>query len=166
MRTPWLAFGAGLALVACGKSTTPPAHVEISGRSPAEGAAIAARAVCTHSAACGNVTIICSAGGTAGSSGSGAAAPATTCTATIEPVAFADCYAEANSDIAELLTCAAPTPEQIDTLEMCFDWFATHPCVTQAEADAKARLLESGTQPPPDPMPAACALLTDPPAGC
>src|SRR5678810_360811 len=97
MRTPWLAFGAGLALVACGKSTTPPAHVEISGRSPAEGAAIAARAVCTHSAACGNVTIICSAGGTAGSSGSGAAAPATTCTATIEPVAYADCYAEAVS---------------------------------------------------------------------
>ena len=157
----------GIAFVACSGSTTP-THVELSGKTPAEAAAVAARAVCTHDARCGHVSVSCMGGGTAGGSGSGsdASPPTQSCMGMINPIAYADCYADANGDIAQLLTCAAPTAEQVDTLEICFDMLATRACIPQEEADALARASEAGNSPPPNELPAACALLMDPPSGC
>ena len=165
MRARWMGFGMGIVFVACGGSGGP-THVEISGQTPTAAAAIAAKAVCTRDARCGHVVVTCSGGGAAGSSGSDGGAPTVNCMATIEPIAYDDCYADASGDIAGLLTCAAPTAEQTDTLEMCFDMLAARACVTQADADALARQSEAGNSPPPEDVPAACALLAEPPPGC
>lgn len=159
-----LTLGLGIAFVACGGGDMP-GHVEISGKTPTEAAAIAAQAVCAHDARCGRVVISCSGGGGAGANGSGAA-PTMTCTGTIQPVSRDDCYADASGDIAELLTCAAPTAEQVDTLETCFDALVAEPCVSQAEADAWARAAEMGAPPPEMEVPPGCALIANPPATC
>ncbi len=164
MRATWIGLGLGIAVVACGGSNTP-AHVEISGKTPSEAAAIAAQAVCAHDAHCGRVVITCSGGGSAGGSGSDAG-PTMTCTGTIQPTSRDDCYADASEDIAQLLTCAAPTAEQVDTLETCFDTLAAEPCVTQAEADERARAAEMGISPPTMEVPPACDLIANPPATC
>ena len=156
----------GLVFVACGGGNGAPTHVEISGKTPTEAASIAARAVCTRDARCGHLTIACMGGGAAGGSGSDASAPTSSCVATIVPVAYDSCYADASGDIANLLTCAAPTAEQIDMLEICFDTLAATACITQEQADALARASEAGTSPPPDERPEACALLQSPPTGC
>jgi len=139
--------------------------VEISNKPPAEAAAVAAQAVCTHDARCGRPSIACMGSGSAGGSGSDAAA-SMTCTATINPVPYNDCFTEASADIQHLLTCATLSPDQIDTLELCFDMMIAKRCVTQTELDAQARAAEMGTPPPPQDLPAACSLLTTPPPGC
>ena len=105
-------------------------------------------------------------GGTAGGSGSDASPPTQSCMGMINPIAYADCYADASGDIAQLLTCAAPTAEQIGHAGDCFDTLAARACITQEEADALARASEAGNSPPPNELPAACALLMDPPTGC
>jgi len=151
----------GIGMVTCGGGGAP--HVEISGKSPVDGAALAASAVCMRDARCGKVTIACAGSGGGGSDGG---TSTSTCTATIEPVAYADCYAEASSDIETLLSCAALTADQVNTLEVCFDTLAAQGCVTQAEADAQARAAAEGTTPPSDAPPASCALLSTPPPGC
>jgi hypothetical protein len=156
----------GLGLLSCGDGNNGAGHVEISGKTPTEAAAVGARAVCSRDARCGHVTIACTGGGSAGGNGSDASAPTSSCVATIELVPYDDCYADASTDIADLLTCAAPTPEQTNMLEICFDMLAARRCVTQAEADARARAIEAGAEPPPDGPPAACALLANPPPGC
>ena len=165
MRVSWLGFGMGVVFLACGSSNGP-SHVEISGKTPTEAAAIAAQAICSHEARCGHVVVTCMGGGTAGGSGSDAAPPSVSCMGTIEKPSRDDCYADASGDLAELLTCAAPTAEQTETLETCFDTLASEPCVTQAEADERARASEMGIEPPPDEGPAACALLKEPPPAC
>jgi hypothetical protein len=158
----WMGIAVGIGMVTCGGGGAP--HVEISGKSPADGAALAASAVCMRDARCGKVSITCEGGGGGGSDGG---TSTTTCTATIEPFAYADCYAQASSDIETLLSCAALTPDQVNTLEVCFDTLAAQACVTQAEADAQARAAAEGTtSPPSDAPPASCALLSTPPAGC
>jgi hypothetical protein len=154
----------GIALVAC--SGGGPTHVEISGKSPDEAAALAARAICGRDARCGRPSVTCSGGGSAGSSGSDGSAPTITCEGKIAPVSYNDCYADASEDIAQVLTCASLTAEQIDTLEMCFDMVAAQPCTTQAEVDARARDSEMGISPQPDVLPAACALFMNPPGNC
>ena len=164
MRAGWIGFGMGVVFMACGGSDGP-AHVEISGKTPTEAAAIAAEAVCAHDARCGHVVITCMGSGTAGGSGSDAA-PTMTCMGTIEKPSRDDCYADASGDLAELLTCAAPTAEQLDVLETCFDMMAALPCVTQAEADERARAAEMGVSPPAEEIPAACALIAEPPPAC
>jgi hypothetical protein len=164
MRALWIGIGIGIAFVACGSGTKGPAPVEISGKTPAEAAAIAARAVCTREARCGRARIECMGSGAAGGSGSDAGFTSS-CMATIVPIPYDDCYADASADIADLLTCAAPTADQIDMLEICFDMLAARACITQAEADALARASEAGNS-PPDELPAACALLMNPPSGC
>jgi hypothetical protein len=160
----WLGIGLGVAVAAC--SGGGPTHVEISGKSPDEGAATAARAICARDARCGRPVVTCSGGGSAGSSGSDGSAPTMTCVGTIAPVSYDDCYADASGDIAEVLTCGSFTTEQIDTLEMCFDMVSAQPCVTQAEVDARARDSEMGISPPPEVLPAACALFMNPPTNC
>ena len=162
MRATWIGLGMGIVFMACG-DTSGPTHVELSGKTPTEGAAIAAQAVCAHDARCGRVSISCEGSGAAGGNGGTAS---TTCVGTIRPVSRDDCYADANEDIAQLLTCAAPTADQIDMLETCFDMLASVPCVTQAEADERARAAEMGVSPPGKEVPAACALLAEPPPGC
>lgn len=157
------ALGLAITLLGCGSSG--PGHVEISGKSPAEAAAIAARSVCTHDARCGHPSITCMGGGSAGGSGSDAA-PTMTCTATINPVPYDECYADASADLERLLTCTALSADQINTLETCFDMLAARACVTQAEADAQARAAEMGISPTPDVLPAACAFLAMPPPSC
>ena len=127
MRARWMGFGMGIVFVACGGGSGGPTHVASSGQTPAAAAAVAARAVCTRDARCGHVSVSCIGGGAAGGSGSDAGAPTVSCVGMIKPIAYADCYADASGDIAELLTCAAPTAEQIDMLEMCFDMLARAP---------------------------------------
>ena len=63
-------IGPALALLSCGGGSSAPAHVEITGKTPAEAADIAAHAICTHDAQCGHVGIMCMSGGVAGGSGS------------------------------------------------------------------------------------------------
>jgi hypothetical protein len=166
MRAAWIGLGLGVALVACGGGNGGATHVEISGKTPTEAAAIAARAVCMRDARCGHPSITCMGGGAAGGSGSDASPPTTSCVATIAPVAYDRCYTDASGDIATLLSCAALTAEQIDMLEICFDTLAATACITQEQADAQARASEAGTSPPPNDLPAACALLEHPPTGC
>jgi hypothetical protein len=163
MRTAWTGFGIGVVLIAC--SSDGPTHVELSGKTPDQAAAIAAQSFCAHEARCGHIVVTCMGGGMAGVSGN-AAALAVTCVGTIEKPSREDCTADATGDLAELLTCAAPSAEQIDTLETCFDTLAAEACPTQAEADARARDSEMGISPPPDDPPAACALLEEPPPAC
>jgi hypothetical protein len=164
MRSVWTGIGIGVVLAACGSSS--PTHVELSGKTPTEAAALAAQSFCGREARCGHAVVTCMGGGSAGGSGSDAAPPTMTCVGTIEKPSREDCTEDANEDLTDLLTCIAPTAEQLDILEICFDTLAAQPCVTQAEADAKARAAETGASPPPDDVPAACALLDDPPAAC
>ncbi len=163
----WTVVVMAAGIVACGSSGSIPGHVEISGKSPSQGAALAAGAVCRREARCGEVTIACMGGGSAAGSGSDATTLMTTCTGRIEPVDYDHCFTEASADVEKLLSCASLTADQIDTLETCFDALAAQPCVTQAEADAQAHAAESGTSPPPEPPPASCdLLLASPPPGC
>jgi hypothetical protein len=86
------------------------------------------------------------------------------CTATLEPIAYDHCYEQASSDIEKLLACPALTAADVDMLETCFDTLAAAACPTAADAEASAE--QFGTaQPAPD-VPAECALLMHPPAGC
>ncbi|HMC93966.1 MAG TPA: hypothetical protein VKO16_04265 [Polyangia bacterium] len=158
---PWMGIALGIGMVTCGGGGAP--HVEISGKSPADGAALAASAVCMHEVRCGEVSITCEGGGGGGSDGG---TSTTTCTATIGPVVYADCYANASSDIETLLSCPALTADQVNTLDVCFDTLDAQACVTQAEADAQAHAAAEGTSPPSDALPVSCALLSTPPPGC
>jgi hypothetical protein len=160
-----LALGA----VACGGGGGgPPAHVEISGMTPQAGAAVAAKAVCTHATQCGAYAIECMSGGSAGGSGSTGPAPATTCMAVFEPGDYNKCYTDASTTIQQLLACSAITPADVDTLEMCFDALDAMACETQTQADARAMAAATTgtTGIPESAAPTACALLMDPPAAC
>jgi hypothetical protein len=155
-----------LVLLSCGGGGNNVAsHVEISGKPPSEGAAIAAGAVCARQAQCGQVSIACMGSGSGGGSGSDASMT-NTCTATIRPVKYDDCYMEAGKDIADLLSCPALTAAQVDELELCFDMIIAPKCITQAEADAQARAAETGQPRPSVTPPPECALLVHPPSGC
>src|SRR5450432_97700 len=95
-------LGLGLAVLSCGGNADP-GHVEISGKSPDDAAAIAAHAVCAHEAECGSVSISCSSSGSAGGGGSDAGgAPSFSCTARIDPVSYDDCFKDASASIAHL----------------------------------------------------------------
>lgn len=158
MRASFTAFALAFSL-SCGSGYTP-VHVELSGKTAAEGGAAAARAYCSREARCGRPRITCEGGGPADGGAT------MTCTGTIVPVAFDGCFEDARGDIAELLACPALSAEQIDLLELCFDDLVAKACVSQREADARARAAESGTQPPEDEPPPSCALLVDPPPAC
>jgi hypothetical protein len=150
--------------VACGGGSQAP--VEISGMTPQAGAAVAAKAVCTHMAQCGGYSVTCMSGGAAGGSGSGAPAPSTTCMAVFKPGDFNGCFDDASADIEKLLACSSLTAADVDTLETCFNELDAQPCETQAEADARAQAAATGNSTPQPEIPAACALLMNPPASC
>jgi hypothetical protein len=105
-------------------------------------------------------------GGAAGGSGSNAPATSTTCSATFQAEDFNKCFDDAAADIAQLLSCSEITAADVDTLETCFDALDAQKCETQAEANARAKAAEAGNSTPQPEVPAACALLTNPPAGC
>ena len=171
MRGYWTIAGVTIAgalcvvVNSCGGGNDGPAHVEISGKTPGEGAAVVARAVCVREARCGRASITCSGSGSAGGSGSDAGTTFT-CAAMIRPVVYDDCFKDVGGDLTELLACPALTPADIDTLEICVDALIAPKCETQAEADARARASEAGMGPTRPAMPAACAILTQPPPGC
>jgi hypothetical protein len=157
----------GLAVLSCGGNGGAVGHVEISGKSPVEGAAIAAHALCAHEAQCGSVSTFCMGGGSAGGSGNDASAtPTFSCMAVITPVVYDDCFTKTSSDIAKLLTCAMLTPDQTNTLETCFDMLNAQACTTQAEADAQAKANASSGPPTRQQLPAACAVVMTPPPNC
>jgi hypothetical protein len=168
-RSHWGLLGLGLAVLSCGGDAGT-GHVEISGKSPDEAGATAARAVCAHEAQCGSVSIICSGGGSAGSDGGDADdagdARSFICTARIEPIAYDSCYTDVSTSVARLLTCGALTPDQTNTLETCFDMLDARACTTQGEADARARANESGGASEGPSLPPECALLSMRPPGC
>jgi hypothetical protein len=161
----WGLLSLGLAVLSCGDNADT-GHVEISGKSPDDAAAIAAHAVCAHEAECGSVNIACSSSGSAGAGGDAGAAPAFICTARIDPVVYADCFKDASASIARLLTCGALTPDQTNTLEICFDMLDARKCTTQAQADARARANESGATDDGVGLPPECAMLSMRPPGC
>jgi hypothetical protein len=142
-------------LGACG-GVTGSGHVDLSGKSPAEGSGLAAHAICKRKVACGTVSITCTAGPSL----------ATQCSAVIVHAEESACYADAQPNIERLLSCQALTPEQVNMIEACVDAMATQVCVTQAEADALARTEEMGMPLPPDPQPPECDFLTKPLPGC
>lgn len=169
----WL-LGLCLAVISCGGGGV--GHVEISGKSPAEAGSIVAHALCTHEAQCGNVTINCAGGGSAGGSGSNggtgsdaSAGPTFSCTGNISPVVYADCFGKTSPEISRLLTCAMLTADQTNTLETCFDMIDSQACTTQAEADAQAKASGSGASggaPAGQALPAACAVVMNLPLNC
>jgi hypothetical protein len=154
----------GFGVVACGGGSAQ--HVEISGMTPQAGAAVAAKAVCTHAAQCGSYAIECMGGGAAGGSGSTAPAPATTCMAVFDPVTYDKCVSDATPTLTQLLACPAITAADVDTLETCFDMLDAQACETAAEAAARAQAAATSGVASQREFPAACALLTNPPASC
>jgi hypothetical protein len=166
MKKRWIVAGISLGLLACSDGSGGASHVEISGKTPAEGATIAANAVCMHEARCGSLTIACTSGGAAGGAGSNTGAVATTCTGTIDTVDFGKCMSDGVTALTKLLSCPSITPDQVNQLETCFDMLDAQPCVTQAEADAEAKVAATGGQIGRPNLPAACDLLQHPPAGC
>jgi hypothetical protein len=146
-----ISFASGIilagCLAACGGGS---GRVELSGKSPADGSAQAADAICRQVAACGEAHIIC-VGGSPG---------VTDCTATITPVDHTSCYADVRPDIEQLLTCPDLTPPLIDVIELCVNALARQPCLTQAEADALAARFEAGEDVSLNPP--ECAAVNDP----
>lgn len=136
-------------LVGCGDG---PTHVELSGKTPAEGSALAATAICGQVVRCGSLVISCS----------GGAGSPTECTATINPIDHASCYAIVQPDTEQLLSCPGLTPAQIDIIELCVDATAHEPCRTQAQADALAAQAEVSGLDSVDFNPPECAFLDDP----
>ena len=139
-------------LVGCGGSDGP-THVELSDKTPAEGSALAATAVCGQIARCGSVAIICSGGGDGTTF-------TTECTATITPETHASCYEDVRPDIEQLLSCPTLTAAEIDMIELCVDATARASCLTQAQADALAAQVQAGASVDLDPP--ECAFLNDP----
>ena len=159
-------LGLGLAVLSCGGNADP-GHVEISGKSPDDAAAIAAHAVCAHEAECGSLNIICSSTGSAGGGGGDAGgAPSFNCTGRIDPISYDDCFKDRSASIALLLTCGALTPDQTNTLETCFDILDARQCTTQTEADARARANESGAVNDGVGLPPECAMFSMQPPDC
>jgi hypothetical protein len=142
------------ALIGCGDSR-PSGHVELSGKSPAEGSSLAANAICTREVTCGMADIQCTGGKNV----------STQCMVTIVYPERAACYAEVQPNVQKLLSCPALTPGEIDLIELCVDARAARPCITPAQADALARTAETGTI-PPDPPPPECEFLQQPIPGC
>ena len=138
-------------LASCGSDGA--THVELSGKTPAEGSALAATAICYQVARCGSLAITCSGGGDGTTT-------TTTCTATITPVDHASCYAIVQPDTEQLLSCPGLTPAQIDMIELCVDATARAPCLTQAQADAAAQAEANGGA--VDVGPPECAIVKDP----
>jgi hypothetical protein len=166
-RSAFAPLGLCIAVLSCGGNNSGGGHVEISGKSPAEAGAIVAQALCSHEAQCGSVSIVCMGGGSAGTSGSDASAtPTFGCKGVIAPVVYDDCFTATSAAIAKLLACAMLTPDQMNTLGTCFDMLDAQPCTTQAEADAQAAATTSGSPPVHLQLPADCAVITSPPAGC
>jgi hypothetical protein len=149
-----LALLSGIVLVSClaacddGDS---PRHVELSGKLPAEGSALAADALCDQATACGTVSIGC-AGGSDGFMD---------CTATINHRTYDACYTDVRPDIEQTLACPELTPALIDMMEQCIDAWARQPCLTQAQADALAAQAEANGG-MIDLDPPECAFLDDP----
>jgi len=164
-------LGLSFAALSCGGGSV--GHVEISGKSPAEAGSIVAHALCTHEVQCGDVSVSCTGGGSAGVSGSdggsgtdASAGPTLTCMGVIAPVVYAKCFADTSSQIARLLTCAMLTADQTNTLETCFDMIDAKACTTQAEADAQASAIASAGPPVGHELPAACAVAMNLPPNC
>jgi hypothetical protein len=143
------------ALGACGDADGS-GHIELSGKSPAEGSSLAASAICKREVSCGTVNVACM-GGTS---------MATECSATIVHPEQAACYADVQPSLEKLLSCQALTPEQVNMIEQCFDALAARPCITQAEADALARTEEMTMSLPPSPQLPECNFLEQPLPGC
>jgi hypothetical protein len=154
MRTASIAgFFVGFLAIGClaGCGSDGPMHIELSGKTPAEGSALAATAVCGQVARCGSLAITCV----------GTSEGVTGCSAMIAPVTHAGCYAIVQPDLEETLSCPELTPALVDMLELCLDATAREPCLTQAQADALAAQASANggivdTDPP------ECAFLKDP----
>jgi hypothetical protein len=146
---------AATALGACGDAAGS-GHIEISGKSPAQGSSLAANAICKRDVSCGTVNVACM-GGTN---------MVTQCSATIVHPEQAACYADVQRSLEKLLSCQALTPEQVNMIELCVDALAARPCIAQAEADALARTEEMTMSLPPSPQPPECDFLGQPLPGC
>ncbi|MEO5768446.1 MAG: hypothetical protein ABIS92_08850 [Polyangia bacterium] len=130
-------------------------RVDISGRSPGVAATLSAEAICQTAAKCGAVRVSCSGSG----STTGGADP-TTCTGSIDPVSYDECYADAKPDLEKDLGCRAFTPDEEAIIEDCINALASASCATQAEADEDARRAQMGLA-GTSRQPASCAQLNE-----
>jgi hypothetical protein len=99
-------------------------------------------------------------------SGSGGGVTETSCTATIEPVDYADCFADVQGDVEEALSCPAITTTWVDRLEACANDYPQVRCVTQSELDAWLLTSPGGGDPPRLQQPASCEGIEELPPGC
>jgi hypothetical protein len=108
--------------------------------------------ICEQAARCGSPRIECS-GGTGGMM---------TCTGSIEPSAYAECYDETSMDIRDDLVCHGMlTAAEASDVNACINAALAQPCVTEAEIDAYADMLETSTTDPPPlrPIPPECERI-------
>jgi hypothetical protein len=137
-------------------------HIEISGKPPAEASAEVANAFCSHVARCGSASITCMGGGPAG----GTTPPTVDCTATVNREELPACYADAQPDLEDLLSCPELTPALVDMFELCVDATLRQPCPTQAQLDAIAAQAEANGGSISSLGPPECAALTAPNTPC
>lgn len=140
--------------VSCGGSSESTAT--LTGKSPSEASQEAATAICNRNAKCGIVDISCTGGTDA----------ATQCSASIDHPDAKTCVAQEQPSLEKLLSCAALTASEVETIQQCVDALVAQPCVTQAEAESLALTAQEGMALPPNLPPAVCASLEQPIAGC
>jgi hypothetical protein len=144
-----------LTIGAC-DDTGHPAHVELSGQTPSEGAHLAADALCSRAVRCGTAEIQC------------VSSPeqSAQCSATIVHPDKNTCYTQVEPGIEDLLACPSITPSQVDMIEQCLDAMNAQPCITQIEADEAAKEEANGMSPRPAIQPIECEFLQKPLPGC
>jgi hypothetical protein len=125
--------------------------VSIVGKSADEQAHEIADKVCEQSAECGLITISC-----------GGAGEEFSCTGTIEPDDYQECYDELEPDIREDFERCDLTAAQEQRVEDCINALLGQSCVSQSELDAYVDEINAGNEPEwPRPFPTECAGIDD-----
>ncbi len=131
--------------------------VDIRGDSPEEAADEVAEAVCDWTARCGEPSVECD----------GSSSGDLTCTGTIEEVSFAECYGDIHPEVLADLRCRELTSEQARLVNDCINGMVSQDCVTMAEIEEQASIIEAGGEPPDlREIPPECELLEDVFTGC
>jgi hypothetical protein len=151
MRWLWLVLPV---LVACGDGAGDTTPLDLEGKSGEEAARLVADRVCEREVRCGQPTVECSGGGSAGGMTTG-----TRCTGQIAPVTAADCFDDVFGDLSEVLSCKPISMAEATLIRACFEPLIARACLTQADVDQAARMQESGQSSNLNPRPPACQQL-------
>jgi hypothetical protein len=141
-------FLLSVSLFACGDDDGT-SSVDIRGLTAEEAAAVSAEAICNQSVRCGAVSYECSSDG-----------QTTTCTGTIEPVQYQECYLDLEPEMRGDFEGCELTEAQALQANDCVNAMADAPCLTQAQVDANAAAREVGDDPPyGGELPVACEQI-------